>query len=298
MTTGIARRNGTLFTLAGTHGPRRALDGSLRMLAGSVIMMTSGCGVLVTQNQYDVMAARATSLERSEAQSRAEVTALRADLQATRDRLDNALKANADNGSELFTSKQRLNEVSGRIDEVSHGLDEVKHDLQATRTELSSRLDDVKKLIPPPTPAVPTPAPPAIPADKTAHFNALRDAKDKRDYATVRLLGPEYLNRYPTNDNADDALLMVAEADREDGRPASALGSYNRMLKLFPHTHLLDRTLYGMGEAYLTMHDCGNAKLAYQACETRFTREKIGQDAKTKLATIAKAPPGLCAPPD
>ena len=114
----------------------------------------------------------------------------------------------------------------------------------------------------------------------------------------MRALGPEYLNRYPSDESADAALLMVAEADREDSRPASALGSYNRMLKLFPRTKLLDRTLYGMGEAYLMMHDCGNAKLAYQSCETRFAKEKIGQEAKAKLATIAKAPPGLCAPPE
>jgi TolA-binding protein len=239
---------------------------------------------------------RAAALERSDAQSRAEVATMRADLQATRERLDNALKANADNGSELFTSKQRINEVAGRIDEVAHGLEDTKRDLQATRTELSARVDDLKKQIPPPAP--PAPPPPQVPVDKAAHFAALREAKDKHDFATVRALGPEYLNRYPTDDNADAALLMVAEADREDGRPASALGTYNRMLKLFPHTRLLDKTLYGMGEAYLTMHDCANAKLAYQACETRFAREKTGLEAKTKLATIAKAPPGLCAPPD
>jgi TolA-binding protein len=255
-----------------------------------------GCGLVVSQKQYDGLVDRAVALERSEAQSRAEVAALRTDLQATRERLDNALKANADNGSELFTSKQRMNEIAGRVDEVAHGLDDTKRDLQASRSEVNTRLDELKKQIPPPAP--PPPPPPAVPADKAAHFAALKAAKDKNDVSTVRTLGTEYLNRYPSDENADAALLMVAEADREDNRPASALGSYNRMLKLFPRTKLLDRTLYGMGEAYLMMHDCANAKLAYQACETRFAREKLGQDAKTKLATIAKAPPGLCAPPE
>jgi TolA-binding protein len=269
------------------------------ILIAAITAALPGCGLFVTQKQYDTVVDRATALERSDAQSRAEVAALRADLTATRERLDNALKANADNGSELFTSKQRINELAGRVDEIAHGVDENKRDLVATRTELNTRVDELKKQIPPPAPpAPPAPVAPAVPADKAAHMTALRAAKDKSDFAAVRALGTEYLNRYPADENADAALLMVADADREDGRPASALGSYNRILKLFPRTKLLNHTLYGMGEAFLMMHDCANAKLAFQSCETRFAKEAIGRDAKTKLATIAKAPPGLCAPPE
>jgi TolA-binding protein len=255
------------------------------------------CGVFVTKQEYDTLAERSAQMEKQEAATRAELTALRADLAASRERMENALKANAENGSEVFTSKQRINELAGRLDEVSHGVDENKRDIAASRTELSTKLDELKKQIPAPVPPAPAAPPPlTVPADKAAHMTALTEAKVKKDYATVRILGPEYLNRYPHDDSADLALFLVAEADREDSRPASALGHYNRMLKLFPRSRLLDKTLFGMGEAYLTMHDCGNAKLAYQSCETRFRRDKIGQDAKSKLDLITKAPPGLCAP--
>ena len=60
---------------------------------------------------------------------------------------------------------------------------------------------------------------------------------------------------------------------------------------------MLDRTLYAMGDAYLLMHDCTNAKMAYDACEKRFTKDKIGADAKAKVTQIGKNPPGMCAPP-
>jgi hypothetical protein len=59
---------------------------------------------------------------------------------------------------------------------------------------------------------------------------------------------------------------------------------------------VLDRALYGMGEAYLMIHDCTNAKLAYEAADKRFSKEKIGADSRAKLAVIAKNAPGLCAP--
>ena len=268
--------------------------GIMIVVGGSSITWVSGCGVFVMQKEHDAVVARTADLEKRETAERAEVAALRADLTASRERLENALRANADNGSELFSSKQRINEVAGRLDEVAHSVEETKRDVQASRTELSARLDDMKKQMA--TAPTPAPAPITVPGDKAAHLAALKEAKDRKDNAAVRVLGPEYLNRYPTDDSADLALFLVAEADREDGRPASALGNYNRMLKLFPRSRLLDKTLYGMGEAYLTMHDCGNAKLAYQACETRFRQQKIGQDAKAKLDLIAKGAPGLCAP--
>ena len=51
-----------------------------------------------------------------------------------------------------------------------------------------------------------------------------------------------------------------------------------------------------MGEAYLQLHDCANAKLAYGAVEQRFAREKIGAQAKAKVGEIDHPAPGLCAP--
>jgi hypothetical protein len=60
---------------------------------------------------------------------------------------------------------------------------------------------------------------------------------------------------------------------------------------------VLDRTLFGMGEAYLALHDCANAKLAFQACEGHFGREKIGAEARKRAQAIDKLAPGSCAPP-
>ena len=112
----------------------------------------------------------------------------------------------------------------------------------------------------------------------------------------MRALGPDYVNRYPSDDKADEALFFLGSADLQDGRPSRALGQFNRLLKLFPRSNVLDRTLYGIGDAYLLMHDCANAKVAYDACEKRFTKDKIGAEAKAKLDQIGKNPPGMCAP--
>jgi TolA-binding protein len=135
-----------------------------------------------------------------------------------------------------------------------------------------------------------------IPADKATHFQALQGAYTQKDWGLVRTLGHEYVTRYPADDKADDAQYLIGSADLADNRPTSALGEYNKLLKLYPHSDRLDRTLYDMGDAYLALHDCPNAKLAFGACEQRFPREKVGSDSKARIQSIDKPQPGMCAP--
>src|SRR4051794_38129138 len=97
----------------------------------------SGCFVM--KKEHDAVAAQAAAAEQQAGAARAEVVALRGDLEATRQRLDNALRANADSSSDLVTSKQRINELAGKSDEMLHGLEELKRDVAATRTEIYAR---------------------------------------------------------------------------------------------------------------------------------------------------------------
>ena len=248
----------------------------------------------VNPKDHEALAARTGQLEQDLQKSRGELQQARTDLEATRQSLDNALRANADSSSDLISSKQRINELAGKVDESKHGIEELKKDIAQSRTEIYARIDDLKRTQ---QPAAAPPPPTPIPQDKNAHFAAIEAAYGKKDWPAVRALGPEFVNRYPQDDKADDALFYVGDADLQDGRPTSSLGQMNKLLKMFPRSNVLDRALYDMGDAYLMLHDCANAKLAYEACEKRYPKEKIGQDAKAKLATIAKNPPGMCAPP-
>jgi len=263
------------------------------VIAAALVALSSFTAGCASQRDHEALIARTAQVEKDAAQANANLVALRVDLEATRQRLDNALRANADSSGDFIASKQRLNELAGKVDEATHGIDDLRRDVGASRTELYARLDELKRVQPPPPPA---PAPITAPVDKDAHYKQLEAAFAKKDWSTVRALGPDYVNRYPSDDKADEALFFLGSADLQDGRPSSALGQFNRLLKLFPRSNVLDRTLYGIGDAYLLMHDCTNAKVAYDACEKRFTKDKIGSDAKAKLDQIGKNPPGMCAP--
>jgi TolA-binding protein len=273
----------------GTATRSGALPG--RCIVVALALSVSGC--LVSKKEHDEVAARVTESQKQLAAARAEIAATRSELEATRERLDNALRANADSSAESMSSKQRLNDLAGRIDEANHGIADLKRDVAASRTEIYARIDDLKRgqaAAPPPPPPV------SVPTDRNAHYKQLEEAHAKRDWAVVRTLATEYVNRYASDDKADEALYYAGDADLADGRPSSALGNFNRLLKLFPRSNVLNVTLYAMGEAYMMMHDCVNAKLAYEACERRFPKEKVGADARARLQVIAKNAPGTCAP--
>lgn len=260
----------------------------------TVTFASTGC--LVQQRDHDALSAKQADLQKQLELARADTARVREDLEATRQRLDNALRANADNSTDVMSSKQRMNDLGGRLDEVKHDVDELKKEVSSSRTEIYARMDEIRRVQAAAAPAVPAPPPVTVPADKAAHLSQLKDAHVKRDWAVVRVLGPDYVNRYPSDEHTDEVLYLMGDADLTDGRPSSALGHFNRLLRMFPKSKVLDKTLYAMGEAYMTMHDCSNAKLAYEACEKRFGKDKIGGDARAKLQTIARNPPGLCAP--
>jgi len=260
----------------------------------ALALALSGC--LATQKDTAALASRQTELEKG---TKDNIATMRADLDATRDRLDNALKANADSGADLVTEKARINQMVGRIDELTHTLEELRTTVTSMRTELDARIDDLKRTQTAAQAAQQTPPPPpvAVPPDKGQHFAAVDAAYRKKDWGLTRTLGHEYMDRYPTDDRADDVLYLMGDADLQDGRPSSALGEFNRLLKTFPKSNMLDKTLFGMGEAYWQMHACSEAKLAFQACESHFPKEKLAADARKRIADIDKAPPGTCAPP-
>jgi TolA-binding protein len=265
----------------------------IRRLAVASFAVLSGCGVFATQKEHETLATKNELLEKSVVESKTEVAALRADIEGTRARLDAALRANADTGSDLMSEKARLNQMTGRLDESAHSVDELKKDLASTRAELDARLDEMKRAQDVQTPKLPQVT---IPADNRAHYGAIEAAYVQKDWTLTRTLGREFINRYPTDDKADDVSYFMGDADLKDGRPSAALGEFNRVLKLTPQSNVLDKTLFGMGEAYLLMKDCPSAKLAYSSCASRFPKEKVGVEAKARISIIDKPPPGTCAP--
>lgn len=256
---------------------------------------SAGCGVFASQRDHEAQVGRIEALTKLTEAQKQEIAALRSDLEATRERLDNATRAYADKGDDIVNQTTRVNLLTGRVEESSLAVEELRKEIAGARTEINARLDEMKRSQEAQA-TKPPPPPVSVPADKAQHFGAIESAHAQKDWGLARSLGREYLTRYPTDDKADDALYLMGDAEMKEGRPSSALGEFNRLIKLNAKSNVLDKTLFAMGEAYMMMHDCENAKLAYQACATRYPKEPLGVQSKQRIATIEKKPAGLCAP--
>ncbi len=221
-------------------------------------------------------------LDKELTSARASVKQLETDLAATRTRLDNALKANAENGSDLSSSKQRIAQLTGRVEEANHAAEEAKREVAQLRAEMSKGSQGgAASSIP-------------IPADKTAHFAAVDDAYRRHDFSTLRALGGDYASRYPSDEKSDIVLFYLGDAELKDGRPTAALASFNKLLKSFPKSKTMPMTLFDMGEAYLALHNCPDAKLAFNSCVSHAGADQVGKDAKERIKKIDSKPAGLC----
>lgn len=251
----------------------------------------SGCGVFAMQRDQETLATKVTTHDESVAALRKELEALKAEVEGTVARVDQALKANADRGADFMTERARLNQLAGRLDEGAHAVDDLRKEVAASRAEQNARLDELKRS----QQVQPTQPPPVtVPETQPAHFAAITAAHDKKDFNVVRTLGREYVNRYPNDDKADDVLYLMGDAEVRDNHAAAALGEFNRVLKIQPPSNVLAKTLLGMGDAYLQLKDCPNAKLAFQAASTRFAKQPEGVTAKKKLDGLEKPAAGTC----
>lgn len=261
------------------------------VLGAFALPALSGCGVFVMQRDHDALEAKLTAHQAEVAALQKEVVGIKGDLESATARVDQALKVNADRGADFMTERQRLNELAGRLDEANHAIEGLKKEVASDRAEQNARLDELKRS----QEVQPKQPPPVnVPDNATAHFAAVQGAYDKKDYAIMRTLGREFVSRYPNDEKADDVLYLMGDADVREGHAASALGEFNRVLKIQPPSNVLGKTLLGMGDAYLQLKDCANAKLAYQAASTRFPKVPEGAAAKKKLDEVEKPAPGTC----
>ena len=190
-------------------------------VALAAALLLSGC--FATQRDLDSANARLAEDKKTIESQQRELLRLSQDVAAAQQRLDNALRANADTGSDLWSEKQRLNQMAGRLDELDHGVGDVRHDLVAARGEVDARLDELKRAI---DAQANKPAPVVVPADRAAHFAAIESARAQKDLTLARTLGREYVSRYPADDKTDDVLFSLGDLELADNHPAAALAEF------------------------------------------------------------------------
>lgn len=271
--------------------PRRSLAA-----AGLALMLAGGCWV--TSEQGERIQAANDSQDR-------EIEALRADLNLERERLAEKMagleemtekaasvvtRDNADRGVRMDQIQERTALLEGQLAELRYSMEKLSSEVAAHQADMEKRVDLLARKA-----GVDSSINVEdIPPDRTAHYRAAREAFDAGDHSKSRALLREYLTRYPDDDRADDAQYLIGAGYLQEGKPATALGEFRKVISQYGKGNALNSALLGMADAFFQLNACTDAKKALDALLRRKPPRSVKRKIERKLREINKAPPNYC----
>ncbi len=212
------------------------------------------------------------------------------DLEVKRKELEEALaeasrilrRNSADQGLQIEQLQQALAVIEGQVAELrmeSAGSSQA----QAQRTlEIQQRLNDVARA------AGMDVAIDAedIPKNKGEHWDALTKAYRINKYSYTRALARAYVERYPKDENADNAQYMIGSSYLKQSQAAAALGEFQKVLSNYRKGDAIDETLYDMAQAFLQVRSCNDAGTALKALLNDHKSSKLAAEAKKELRKV------------
>ncbi len=206
-------------------------------------------------------------------------------IAALKDKLDAATSTVTRNSADLVTDVDQLRE---QLSTLEGQIAEAKHLTESLGKQVTEQASAVRQGGDPALNAS------QIPSDRNQHFRAGQQAYDAGDRGKARALFREYVRRYKTDRNADDAQYLIGRSFLLDNRPANALGALRKVVAEFPKSDSIPKALLDMGDAFYRLHACTDARSALQTLIRTHRRHPLARRARTKMREISRAPRGYC----
>lgn len=244
------------------------------------------------------LARRISELERGQSAQREELQQEIANAQTKVGELESVLeratkvvtRASADTGAQVETLQEQVMALEGQLAELRNEITRQQAQLMEQQSETERQLKKLAAHVGVDT----TFDESQIPADADEHFDAARQAYDRRQWARARSLYQAFTRRHPQDDRVDDALLGIGRTYLAENRPATALGELRRVITEHPQGDAADDALLAMADAFYRLHACTDARAALDALIRAHPRSPLIPEARRKLREIQNAPRGYC----
>ncbi|MDD9941620.1 MAG: tetratricopeptide repeat protein [Myxococcales bacterium] len=186
----------------------------------------------------------------------------------------------------------QVDSMSSKIASLEGALAELRHEFETfAREEAEKRAAIEQRLSGGSGGIVPPPAS-EIPADKKAHFDKAYQLFLTKDYAGSRALFKAFVDRYRSDQQAGNAQYWIAASYLQEGKPATALGEYRKVISNYAKSGAVNVALYGMGDAFHRLHACTDARAALQALLKRKPKPDLAKRARALIKKIRKEKKG------
>lgn len=257
----------------------------------------SGC---YTRSQGESLEAeidrRLVVLEKQLESDREEYTKLiqkaEGDVTALEEVLTNATGAAATYAADTENMREEFAKVEGGIAELRNGLSKLDASLERRENSIRDRMELIASKVgldPPLDPA-------KIPQEPAKLLTAADSARQKNDHGKARSLYRAFMDRFPTDERADDVQLKIGQSYAEEGRHAQALTALNVIVDRYPTSDVMGETLFSMASSLYNMRSCNDAITLLQAVLQRYRDTALTQRTRTKLREVQRAKRRGCRP--
>jgi chromosome segregation ATPase len=271
---------------------------------GALVASASGC--FASSDQHAALERRVVELDRrvhtmeaAELTRQSQLTradeqvrALNAQLEQARTQTRNL----ADLGARLDGIDEQIRTIRGSNDEVRRNIETSSAEESTQRQEIANRLTALEQRLRQARVqlGLDQPDPNDIPQNPNEIIVQLRRAVSLQSWDRVRLLSQAYLQRAPTDPNADDAQLMLAQSYANQQRNATAVQEYQRLLTTYPNSELIPQSLAEMSEALVRLRMCVPAQRALRLLIERYRSAPQTAPARRRLEEVQHLPPTAC----
>jgi tol-pal system protein YbgF len=192
----------------------------------------------------------------------------------------------ADYGAQVQELQTQMGQLDGRIAEIRHAIDQLNRTMASVQSDVSTKIDASSKTSPV--------AVGDIPANKTEHFALAYRRYQEGNWAASRQLFREYIQRYPRDDQADNAQLWIGMTYKREQRTQNAIGEFRRVIEEYAESDAVDDAMFAMAEAFLERKECQDARTLFDAIVRRFPNSSLVGDSRNRLRTLRRPPAGMC----
>jgi tol-pal system protein YbgF len=129
---------------------------------------------------------------------------------------------------------------------------------------------------------------PAGPPDKDALFEQGKAKLAAGEHEEARRLLRQFITQYPQDPRAAQAQLMHGDSYFQQKKYAAAIGEFQKVIDNHPRSPTIEEAMYKIGESFLALHYCTDAKTFLGETIKRYPRTTHAVAIQRSLGEIQK----------
>jgi TolA-binding protein len=254
-------------------GRRPALPAALALVAMSGCLMTTGDGDKLRTDITQL----SQRMEAVELHTNEQVARLKKILDEATALLE---RNSADLGSKVAHNQTDLAALTGKIEEAKYQLDELQKRLVALEQSQEKTSQVQQKII--------DRVAPSMPEDKEALWKEAQNRLAGGQREEARRFLRSFIQRFPTDPRASQAQLQVGQSFAQELKNGLAVAEYLAVLSRFSRSAEVPEAMWYLGEAYVAMKYCTDAKAIYLDLAKRYPKSPRAAQVKERLRNIQK----------